>query len=259
VVKKKIGVCPYCGREKNLTQEHVIPQTLFRELDQNMVTVPICHQCNNGMSAAVRDLRNLIVLSMQDSSHPDTEYHLRKIVDSNEATRRWLERTTAEAEEFDYVDDEGNLLGRGFLREFDKARARMALAQVVRGLYHVETGTSLPPETQVAGMDIPGPYAPTLIANLTGFNHDEPQSRGDRVVTWVPFLTIEGGGPTDTAWLLIFLDGACFVAGTGIIGDKIEEMWQHQLQAERNGSRVNGRLQVRAARLPDGRYYVPPQ
>ena len=79
---KERGTCPYCGREKPLTKEHVIPQTLFIELDPDMVTVKVCHQCNHEMSPHIRDLRNWIALSLETITHPDAILHLRKIYET---------------------------------------------------------------------------------------------------------------------------------------------------------------------------------
>ena len=38
--KNKRGICVYCGKEDELTRDHVIPRSPFRVLDENMVADP---------------------------------------------------------------------------------------------------------------------------------------------------------------------------------------------------------------------------
>ncbi|CAC9972886.1 hypothetical protein [Flavobacterium panici] len=61
ITKKKIPSCSFCGTEKNLTKEHVIPKWVFEsnpkkffvsdvnKLDQSYIkaTIPLCAKCNS--------------------------------------------------------------------------------------------------------------------------------------------------------------------------------------------------------------------
>lgn len=257
--RKERGICPYCNREKNLEKEHVIPQTLFRVLDPEMVVVKICAQCNQGMSPHIRDLRNLIALSLESGNHPDAEFHIKKILETNEATRTWLKKTIDNAEEIDFVTEQGITLGQGISIEFDKERARQALAQIVRGLYFITMDTPLPYGTPVSVIEIPTLGARRFVQNITKYDHGEMQSRGTNVATWIPYVNIPEQGPETSAWLLIFWNAVCFFGGTGNYAAPIEQIWQQWLQNESEPRRINGRIQILAPRQPDGGYYIPPQ
>jgi hypothetical protein len=252
------GICPYCGRTKRLTGEHVIPDTLFRVADPNMAVVYICHQCNNGMSAGIRDLRNLLALHLGSSSHPDIEHHLLAMYETNENTRNWIKRTIENAEPVDYVSDEGVILGTVLRFDFHKERALRALTQVVRGLYLVETGGKLGIDTRISVAEIFLGAAPTFVQNLTRYQHGEPVHKGNDVVTWVPFTEVDDADPESSAWILIFFSGVCFVGGTGSLAKSIAKFWQTSLHNEIDLPRIDGRLQAKTPRLPDGSYWTPP-
>jgi hypothetical protein len=255
---KERGICPYCGREKVLTKEHVIPQTFFIELDPDMLTVKICHQCNHEMSPNIRDLRNWVALSLETINHPDAVTHLRKIFDTNEATRSWVAKTFDEAEEADFVTPTGEVTGMVLLFDFNKERARQALARIVRGLYVTTTGTALPIDCPVSVIEVPIQAARQTLVNLSGISHQPAETRGHNVATWVPYLTTDTGDPIDSMWILTFFGSVCFLGGTGKFGEVLEVDWQRQLASEADFERVNGRIQLKAPLQPDGTYYTPP-
>jgi len=256
--KENSGLCPFCHREKNLNEEHVIPDTLFSPGDTDKLVINICHQCNNGMSAAVRDLRNLIALGLESLSHPDAIHHLRKIVDTNEATKIWLKKAIDDAEEVDFVTEDGIVIGQALATEFNKEPARKALAQIVRGLYFVTTGTPLPYGVPISVMEIPITGARQFVQNMTQIEHGEIESRGSNVATWVPYTDLPGQGAETTAWILIFWNSICFFGGTGAYAQPIETMWQEGLDNADNATRIDGRRQILSPRQPNGQYYVPP-
>jgi hypothetical protein len=255
---KTRGGCPYCGRNKVLTKEHVIPQTFFIEPDPNMVTVQICHQCNQEMSPHIRDLRNWVALSLETINHPDAIAHLRKIYETNEATRKWVAKALATAEEADFVTPSGEVTGTVLLFDFNKERARQALARIIKGLYFVTTGTSLPLECPVSAIEVPIQAARETLVRLSGITHEPAETRGNHVVSWVPYLETDSGDPNDSMWILTFLQGACFFGGTGRFGELLEANWQRQLASEKDFERVNGRIRLEAPLQPDGTYYTPP-
>jgi hypothetical protein len=255
---KVVGKCPYCGREKHLTKEHVVPQTLFRTLDPEMPVVYICYQCNNEMSPGIRDLRNWLVLSIESIRHPDWMHHLEKMVLSNEATQNWLKGVMENAETIDFVTESGLVVGQGLLHAFNKERARRALSRIVRGLYLIEGGAPLPVEVTASAIELDPRIARQFVARLMPFDHGDPVTKGNDVVTWIPYLNIGGEGPESTAWLLFFFDSVCFLGGTGTIGDRLEEIWQQSIQDSGQYERIDGRVQLKAPKLPDGSYWIPP-
>jgi hypothetical protein len=254
---KHKGVCPYCGRNKNGTEEHVIPNTLFLPGDNDKVIIFICHQCNNSMAAGIRDLRNWVALHIGSSNHPDLEYHLRKIYDTNEATRAWLQRVLDEAPPVDFVTEDGIVVGSALQFDFNKERARLALANIVRGLYLVETGHALPPDTPASVIELDIRVAGDFVRGLLRHDHAMPQQKGNDVAGWVPFLKIEGSSPDSSAWILCFLGNVWFLGGTGEVAAPLEVYWQNMLQDEADMPMINGRYQAKAPKLSDGTVWTP--
>ncbi len=45
------GVCTYCGRAREITDDHVPPQNMFPSpRPPDLITVPACRRCNQGFS-----------------------------------------------------------------------------------------------------------------------------------------------------------------------------------------------------------------
>src|SRR6478735_2146523 len=194
-----------------------------------MVTVKVCHQCNHEMSPHIRDLRNWIALSLETITHPDAILHLRKIYETNGATRNWVAKILSEAEEADFVTPSGEVTGTVLLFDFNKERARQALERIVRGLYVATTGAALSSNCPVSVIETPIQAARQMLVNLSGITHLPAETRGRNVVTWVPYLTTDTGDPEDSMWILTFLGSVCFMGGTGRFGEVLEADWQRQL------------------------------
>jgi hypothetical protein len=223
-----------------------------------MVTIKICHQCNHEMSPHIRDLRNWVALSLETITHPDAIFHLRKIYETNQATRNWVAKMLSEAEEADFVTPSGEVTGTVLLFTFNKERARQALARIVRGLYVTTTGSALPLDCPVSVIEVPIQGARQLLVNLSGITHQPAETRGNNVATWVPYLTTDTGDPNDSMWILTFLGSVCFLGGTGRFGEALEAEWQRQLANQTDFERVDGRIRLKAPLQPDGTYYTPP-
>jgi len=70
-MKNKEGECVYCGITAMLTTEHVIPRCLFTEpRPDNMITVPVCKDCNGHKSSNDDYLRDFLVTDHRTSEHP---------------------------------------------------------------------------------------------------------------------------------------------------------------------------------------------
>jgi hypothetical protein len=70
--KAKRGICPYCGQNRKLTADHVIPKCLFiPPLPPNMRTVKACHQCNMRKKSGDDSLlRDFLCMDAWGTTHP---------------------------------------------------------------------------------------------------------------------------------------------------------------------------------------------
>ncbi len=73
--ERREGTCAYCLKEGPITVDHVFPHTIFLVLDEQMVTVPACDECQRVKSLGDADLRNFITLDIAGSQHPDALVH----------------------------------------------------------------------------------------------------------------------------------------------------------------------------------------
>src|SRR5258706_11644364 len=70
--KKIFGTCVYCGKEAQLTEDHVIPQCLFGgNVPKDIPTVYAWATCNGTLkSQGDAFLRDLLVFDMDTCNHP---------------------------------------------------------------------------------------------------------------------------------------------------------------------------------------------
>ena len=72
--KPQIGVCAYCGEEKQVEKEHVVPRNIFDKAGirdrARFIQVPACRECNGDPSADEESFRNSLILigSWQEAS-----------------------------------------------------------------------------------------------------------------------------------------------------------------------------------------------
>ncbi len=67
--------CAYCGKKtkkSDLTREHIPPKSFFLKGSPNLLTIPVCHKCNNDKSSDDEKIKTL--LFMTDLMSIDSEY-----------------------------------------------------------------------------------------------------------------------------------------------------------------------------------------
>ena len=66
MAKTRRGICAYCGKEKNLTRDHVPPKVLLAEpYPANLLTVPACHECNRRFQRDDDYTRSMLALDLR--------------------------------------------------------------------------------------------------------------------------------------------------------------------------------------------------
>jgi hypothetical protein len=227
--ERRVDNCVYCGAVGPVTREDPIPKVLFRTLDKEMIKVPACFACNQRKSKGDRDLRNFVTLHIGGSRHPDAMAHAERMVESNQKTREWLERSLITAAPVPVPSEPD---GYGLEIDFNKERIFDSLALTVRGLYYHETGEMLPPECPVDVREVPHDQFYAVLQALAPHHRVEPRVKGNLVAWWVPFFPPEGDRE-NAAWLIVFNDGVAFIALTGRLAEGIR-----QEKAEREKQRA---------------------
>jgi hypothetical protein len=217
MAKARIGTCTYCGQEKRLERDHVIPKTLFITLDPDMVTVPCCSDCNRKKSLGDKDLRIFVNLHRAGALHPDALIHVDRLLQRGGPTAEWLGRSVQSARPADIKTNAGIIVGRGVEFPFNRQRMYATLRMIVRGLLHYETGVPPNPLTDVLAWEISPGDVPATLKVLEAYAPNVNKSIGNQVAQWVGWTNFEDMTPNDTAWLLGFNGGVWFFALTGAL------------------------------------------
>lgn len=81
--KRQIGECPYCGKQAELTKDHIPPKTIFPQPIPNgieLVTVRCCEECNGGASGDDKYFA-VVLSSSQAHSNPKAKVVWERLLD----------------------------------------------------------------------------------------------------------------------------------------------------------------------------------
>lgn len=257
--KKSEGTCVYCGRIGPVTDDHLFPSTIFHQPDPQMVIVAACNGCNQLKSLGDRDLRNLLVMDIGGSQHPDTlELTERMLRKENVRIRNWVRRLLETAEEVDLVSEEGIILGQAFRFEFNQERMIRSQEMTIRGLYFHETRTILPPDCPVYVEHVPWQVAPQVVKGLSQAAPTKWTIKGHYVAAW-GFNRIDGGTDVETAWQVAYNNWVLFVGATGETATRMRMNREtFDVQQRDRPKIVNlGRPRVVVPKDPEGRRLLP--
>jgi hypothetical protein len=136
--KSKIGVCVYCGLEKETTQEHVIPKALYPEpYPSNMITVRTCLDCNNPKSTDDVYLRDFLLSDMATQASPTAqEIWKGKFIRSVERNSSEIARLVVKNPLPTAVFlPNGDYIGHAIAVSVDRTRLDRIFSLMVRGLW----------------------------------------------------------------------------------------------------------------------------
>ena len=86
--KGKLGICPFCAKEKYLTDDHIPPKNLFPKPRPNtLITVPGCDECNRGNSKDDEYFRLMINMNHAVDGNPLVQKNCSTIVRPDFDTR----------------------------------------------------------------------------------------------------------------------------------------------------------------------------
>jgi hypothetical protein len=137
--KVSFDTCVYCGDQKELTREHVVPQCLFpKPLPSIMVTVGTCFECNNGKSSDDAYLRDFLVADMAAGKSPVAQ-QLRtgKFKRSVQTKRSEIAKVALNRAYRKPRHTPGGIyLGSPIAVPVDQRRLERSFERMVRGLYY---------------------------------------------------------------------------------------------------------------------------
>lgn len=178
MAKRKRGICVYCGRDKKLTRDHVFPNSLFIKRDPEMLTVPVCEDCNQSKSAGDADLEVFANLDIYGATHPDNQLHIDRIFGRGQSTIEWLERTINAARDLPIQTEFGLVVGETIeITDYNFDRILRSLNMAVRGLYYDARGEILPPEVPTFVFRMPWIWGSTCCLCLVDIARQSQRSK----------------------------------------------------------------------------------
>lgn len=142
--------CAYCGMQRPLTREHVIPRCLFpTPPPPNLVTVPVCSPCNNQKSRNDDFLRDMLVADVRCCHHPVAQslFH-KKSMSSARKGKSLFARTALQNANWGPAYTTGGIYVGDFHRiQLDGQRLIRIYSGLVRGLYYAVYKKRLPDNT----------------------------------------------------------------------------------------------------------------
>lgn len=133
--------CIYCGKEDNLTKDHIPPKCLFPDQKpEKLITVPCCNSCNRRFSKDDEYFRDM-VLMREDIFDQEGLDNLRNKVKRSLKRRESLKYTSnliSGIEMVDVLTKSGLYIGRKARYDVDLNRLRNVINRVTKGLYYYE-------------------------------------------------------------------------------------------------------------------------
>jgi len=161
--EKKQGICAYCGKIHQLSEDHVIPQCLFTgKCPEDNPKVYACEQCNNIIKSANDSyLRDVLFMDMHSSQHPVVQQLWEKF---ERAIFRNQSKAVKEALPTSQLvrlhTGSGIFRGWAYEMKLPSGSSTQMLSMVTRGLYLSYVGRRLPQNTQFEVMRIQGDLRP---------------------------------------------------------------------------------------------------
>jgi hypothetical protein len=204
----KQELCAYCGNPAT-TRDHIPPQNLFTPpRPDNLITVPACKQCNNGVSDDDEVFRN--ELSFMAGSFGESAKAGERAQTALRGIRRnkaMLVRTVTSARPVERYTQSGLYLGRGYAVPLEPGVQQRVITRIVRGLYWHHFNARLENDAQITlvFIDKRRPHWQEALYTLRSLS---PAHRliGDGE-TFQYLYGRANDDPAFSVWLLIFFKG----------------------------------------------------
>lgn len=198
-------LCVYCGTKEATTRDHVAPLCLFVDpKPPNLLTVPVCEDCNNEKSRDDTILRDVLMVDI-DNSHPIAQHLLAtKVKRAVERNRSEVARLVAQAGDAQpRHDHEGKYLGDAHKADLPPGTMDRILSRMVHGLFFSERRAILPNEHELVVLRQPAATFPALYGGMAN-----PLARTFGHV--FGFTWVRTPDPLRMLWLLWFYDSVVY-------------------------------------------------
>jgi hypothetical protein len=136
-------VCAICGEQKECTRDHIPPKGVFlKPRPKNLVTVPACHDCNNGSSQYDEKFKMYLALHVAMHSKKGEKFfkNALKTFRHNQKLRKQI---LGNIEPIEFKTPRGVSLGEGALVLWDSEAHDRIIERTIRGLYYHHYGKVL--------------------------------------------------------------------------------------------------------------------
>jgi hypothetical protein len=214
---KAQGICAYCGRIDQLSEDHVIPRCFFSgNLPGDIPKVYACSFCNNTVKSSNDTyLRDALIMDMDSSQHPLARQLWDKFARAVSRNQSVLANEVVQHSQLVPLSTPSGLFA-GWAYGFEPAQRRNTaiLSMMVRGLYQFYIGRRLPSQTQFDVFRMRGDpeQLATHVRALLQLG-----ARLVRVGDGQVFESIYGyvpNRPEVSLWLLFFFQSAIFGVAT---------------------------------------------
>jgi hypothetical protein len=201
--RKPRGICAYCARERNLTDDHVPPKSwLGHPSPANLVTVPSCYECNRGFQRNDDYTRTVVALDLRAQQNVAAVSHLPDIFRSlvRPEAAGFRARIMEQMSATQVVDHTGQPLGRRV--SVERNRIDAAGEHLMRGLHFYEGRQPLSKDSKVYTFSKPGYHEIDFI--VPAFTKILNQCAAQRVREIGPGFSYVAGANGDVfVWLML--------------------------------------------------------
>lgn len=136
-------VCAICGEQKKCTRDHVPPKGIFlKPRLKNLVTVPACHDCNNGSSQNDERFRMYLALHVGMHSKKGEEL-FKNALKTFKSNNKLKEQIFDSLKPIDLKTPGGVFLGTGASVLWDSEAHDRIIERTIRGLFYHHYGEVL--------------------------------------------------------------------------------------------------------------------
>ncbi len=211
VSQKENTLCVYCESRVATTRDHVISKSFFSTLPKNMITVPVCFECNQAKSKDEPLLRDVLVTDLNGHEHPAAKELFQGKVKRSISRNQSEFARTARSDSYrqPFFDSKGVYIGNRLAVPVEKERIDRVLGMMVRGLLFHLNDQCIPQSYVISAHLIDAAKSEETIRNFVILPHQGPYSWGDGVCECV--FTQAADSPATTMWLLRFYRGVLFL------------------------------------------------
>jgi hypothetical protein len=211
-----IGPCAYCGEERELEPEHVVPRSIFVHRNQAKIVVPACRACNNAKADGEDDLRDYLIITVGIHGHPEIwELMRQRMKPAAQKGYSKIAKALMTQRRPTFYETNAGLLIPGYEAPlYDPLASDRTLRWMVRGLYFQDIGIPWKENQPLSLVTIDMEEVAPTIELFREWNPDTSRKPlGNNIFCYLPVVADD---LETIAWLMVFFGKAAYVGFTGI-------------------------------------------